>query len=58
MTWPDTFAVPQGTSKNLTIPVQVQLTSGTYLVSLYPGPHQPSSEQRPLARANIALTVH
>lgn len=46
-----------GTSTNVQIPLNVQLTSGEYAASLYAGKGAPSSAQRPLVSTNFILTV-
>ena len=49
--------VRQGTSKNVRVPVQVQLRTGTYRVSLYAGGEAPSSAQQALAGTDVTVTV-
>ena len=52
------FAVVRhGTSTNVTVPVQVQLRSGTYRVALYPRGKSPSDTQRPLSGTDVTVTV-
>ena len=49
--------VRQGTSTNVTVPIRVQLRSGTYRVALYSGSRSPSAAERPLAGTDVTLSV-
>ncbi len=49
--------VRHGTSTNLKVPVQVQLTSGTYRVALYPGRKAPSDALHALTWKDVTLSV-
>jgi hypothetical protein len=50
-------AVKQGTSRDVEVPVQVQLRSGTYRVALYSGDKAPSDAQQALAGTDVTVTV-
>ncbi len=49
--------VHQRTTNNVTITVNVRLTSGTYVVALFSGHKEPSGSEHPLASQNFTLTV-
>lgn len=50
-------AVGHGTSTNVKVAVQVQLTSGTYRVALYSGGTLPFDTQEALAGTDVTVTV-
>ena len=50
--------VGRGTSTNVTVPVQVQLSSGIYRLTLYPGSKSPSDTQQALTGTDVTVTVH
>ena len=49
--------VRHGISTNITVPIQVQLRSGTYRVALYPGAKSPSDTQQALTGTDVTITV-
>ena len=49
--------VGQGTTKNVKMPLQVQLTSRTYQLSLYSGNKTPADTQQPLAATDVTVSV-